>query len=430
MKRARPFKTRLRNAFMAVAGATMLGGTGVFTELLPKDPDTDTQIVMNRDTPEQYGINISIIDQIWKHTLGMRSEESQAQQLITAAKMADSWRVDAILQQQEVNLSNEGVIALSYAAALGHADVVDVLLKKGVPVNGLDDLPFISAMNSARYEFATTFMQMARPGDAHIQEALNIAARDGALPMLEKMIDAGASITAQDDVALVAAAQNGQTAIIERLFAEKVTYKTYETIRVYLPPPFIGFEDGIGPRDIPEWNGRFSDYPAYSRTYRNDVQYDEYNQPFKYHTTETEHIKTAVNPQAQDNLPLQLAAQGGHVEAMKVLIKNGANINDPQVMLNAVKGGNVETIKFILSVSPMMVDAQDGAPLYEAVKNGDFFMAQTLMRAGANPDAGNGRIWQATEKTQTAVLMQNVLKGNNLFFTPLVKKGFPGKPSL
>ncbi len=430
MKRARPFKTRLRNAFMAVAGATMLGGTGVLTELLPKNPDTDTQIVMHRDTPEQYGINISFLDQIWKHTLGMRSQESQAQQLILAAKMADSWRVDAILQQQEISLSNEGVIALSYAAALGHADVVDVLLKKGVPVNGLDDLPFISAMNSARYGFATTFMTMARPSDAHIQDALIIAARDGSLSMLEKMIAAGASITAQDDAALVAAAQNGQAAMIERLFSERVTYKTYETIRVYLPPPFADFGMEAGPNDMPEWNGRFSDYPAYARMYRDEVLYDEFNQPYRYQTIETEHVKSAVNPQAQGNLPLQLAAQGGHVEAMKALIKHGADINDPKVLLAAIKDGQIGAVKFILSVSPMMVDGQDGAPLYEAVKNGDFFMAQTLMRAGANPDAGEGRIWRAAEKTQAAALMNDVLKGRNLFFTPVAKKGFPGQPSL
>lgn len=355
MKHPRPFKTRLRRIFLAAAAAGTLGGTGVVTEMMPKHPATDTQIIFNEGAANQSGINISYLDQLWKQTLGLKSQESRAQDLLDAARDGDSWRVAAVLEH-DIRLSQTGVTALAIASMHDHRDVIDVLLQAGVPVNGLDDAPFIAAVKAGHFDLAADYMDMAAPSASHLDDALVMAAEGGSLDLLEKIMATGVTGNIRDNAALIAAAASGHTQIVKRLFQDTYTYKSVEAIRVALPPPVTDFFDGFAAGG---WSERFDGFSDY------DALQDGLGRHYVYETVETIEVRTVVNPLAQDNKALRLATLNGHAETADILIAHGADSEDPHVAAAAAIREKISHI-FISRDAPNAVDAGRRAQLYQA----------------------------------------------------------------
>jgi hypothetical protein len=144
MKGRKPGTSRFRRAFLVAAAAIGITAGGAGLDNLPKDPVLDTHITFQAGTPEQYGYNISPVDQMWKHTLGMKSAAQRDIDLIAAARAGDSWRV-RVLATQGIDAEAAGAQALVAAAGAGHADVVDALMKAGVKADAQNGAAFRAA---------------------------------------------------------------------------------------------------------------------------------------------------------------------------------------------------------------------------------------------------------------------------------------------
>jgi len=140
----KPQSSRLRRAF--VAACTFLGaGIGsVGIEQLPKDPVTDTQKIstFREGTSEQFGFNISPVDQLWKASLSLRSEGDLFKDFYAAARQGDSWRIRAMIDHAPMSGLADPVVykgllqeSLVAAAMGGYSDVMALLLDQGADPN-------------------------------------------------------------------------------------------------------------------------------------------------------------------------------------------------------------------------------------------------------------------------------------------------------
>lgn len=277
MKGRKPGTSRIRRAFL-VAAATLgltVGGTGL--DQLPKDPVTDTHITFQTGTPDAYGYNISPVDQMWKHTLGMKSQSARDADLTAAAKEGDSWRVTILTQHTGFDPYGAGAHALVAAAAAGHDDVVDVLLKSNV----------------------TAYAQHSA--------ALIAAAENNHLPTVQKLLAAGADAGAQDGAALMAAIEGGHAAVADALLSA--------TRAVAVPLPYndnYGYGASYRAFDQHISPNTFGPPPFFSPM---DTGFDNY----------TLVQRPAIDVNAQQGQALYNAVSNNDVAMAHVLMKHGAD---------------------------------------------------------------------------------------------------------
>jgi uncharacterized protein len=111
------------------------------------------------------------------------------------------------------------------------------------------------------------------------------------------------------------------------------------------------------------------------------------------------HKPERVNAYSEDGFqPLGLAAYFGKVEAVKYLIKGGAEINSPSKnslsvtpLQSAVAGGHLEITRLLLEAgaNPNVRERDGNTPLHAAAFNGDIEIVRSLIFGGADLEAIN-----------------------------------------
>ncbi len=137
-----------------------------------------------------------------------------------AADAGDLAKVKAFIQEGiDVNTKVHGCTPLHCAARYGHKEVAQLLIAKGADVNAKDTrgrTPIDLAMNQERKEIAK--LLLSKSADV----SLHTAAYIGDLQRVEKFIDGGANVDANDQTgqtALHYAAKAGQIAVAKLLIA-------------------------------------------------------------------------------------------------------------------------------------------------------------------------------------------------------------------
>jgi ankyrin repeat protein len=109
------------------------------------------------------------------------------------------------------------------------------------------------------------------------------------------------------------------------------------------------------------------------------------------------HKPELVNAFSEDGFqPLGLAAYFGKIEAVKYLIKAGAEVNSPSrnslgvtPLQSAVAGGHLEITRLLLAAgaSPNVRERGGYTPLHAAAQNGDVEIVRSLIFGGADVEA-------------------------------------------
>jgi ankyrin repeat protein len=130
-----------------------------------------------------------------------------------AADAGDLTKVKAFIQEGiDVNTNVHGCTPLHCAARYGHKEVAELLIAKGADVNAKDtrgQKPIDVAINKRQIEIAK--LLASKSGDV----SLHVAAYIGDLQRVEKLIDDGANVDAND--------WEGQTALHYAVKAEQIT---------------------------------------------------------------------------------------------------------------------------------------------------------------------------------------------------------------
>ena len=103
-------------------------------------------------------------------------------------------------------------------------------------------------------------------------------------------------------------------------------------------------------------------------------------------------------PAKELGTPLKTAIEGGFVDIVRFLVKNGANINRTNEggvtpLQTAIRWGNLETVKFLLAAGAEVNvrDAYGFTPLMYAASGNKPEAAGLLLDKGADPQIKNNR---------------------------------------
>jgi|GEM_PF-1273035 len=345
MKGRKPAASRFRKAFMAAAAVFALGTGSVTLDNLPKDPATDTHTIatFNVGTENQYGYNISPIDQFWKHTLSMRSEAQMNAALLSAAAEADSWRTRALIEQG-LDMVKYGDRAMIVAAAGGANDVVKVLLDAGVSASAQSSAALLAAAEGNHTEAALTLIKAGAHSAAQNSAALVAAAGHGNTTLVRALLNDGAAADAQDNAALLAAVTGGHTQIAEALLTAQKTVLT----AVPYAPPVYDF-DHLGMSTV-DYNNPFHTTPRAGPFSLGDNYGPPLYPDFSYRTTTVD----AVNVNALSGEALYQAVFRNDTEMARILLRHGADAHarDGAIRQLANESRNIEMVNLLNSQTP------------------------------------------------------------------------------
>lgn len=243
MKGRKPTVSRLKRAFIIAATVFGIGGGTAVLDNLPKDPMTDTQTI-------SMGVNVSPSDQMWKHTLSMRSQDARDAAFMQAAQSGDSWRAQALFDAGINGRSGIAVDALSAAAYAGHSDVVDVMLRNGVDPTANDSAALVSAIRGGNDGIALRMLALGARADAQNNEALLLAAFSGNNSMVQTLLAYGADAAAHDSAALNYAQAFGYTDVAATLQTAIDAKAPAQT------GPYLADDGGASPSPFSPWNYR------------------------------------------------------------------------------------------------------------------------------------------------------------------------------
>lgn len=367
MKGRKPFRTRMKVLFAAVA--TFMGGTivGGGAEMLPKDPVTDTQQITSNWG--EYGVNVSPVDQFWKASLSMMDDNEKLGEAVEAARNGDSWRVRVLMASGVSPYSPETHKALAIAAGNGHEDVVDAFLRAGVDAGANDGAALVEAIRGNQYRLAFRFLNDYNVnGNAGNGDALIFAASKGQTELVDTLLARGADARAQDSGALRYAAMMGQDTPVSALLNAGADPKANDNEAV------LNFAEAGNLHGL------------------------------------TQVVRAGGNLAAQNGAALVKAATNGHTPVVKYILSFKTTISDeysgsyefPLVSANtdggmalrmAVDGRHIGTAEALLDAGAF-INVSDGSPLTIAAYNGDMNMMRMLLARGADANAGNGSALQ------------------------------------
>ena len=256
--------------------------------------------------------------------------------LIDAVKDQNS-RLVATLIAEHVNVNAaqpDGATALSWAAYLDQADVVDLLMRAGTKPNTVDqygETPLTLA--SATGDFAVMEKLVAAGADATAarwngETALMIAARSGTLPGVKLLLAHGAKIDAAESRkgqnALMWAAAEGHSDVVD--FLLKSGANVHAVSKGGFTPLVFAAQKG----DVRSAKGLLDAGLDANYVLPNGTGV----LAVAVISGKPEVVKALLDHHADPNLadktgntPLHLAAQSGNVESVKALLANGANPN-------------------------------------------------------------------------------------------------------
>lgn len=345
MKGRKPAASRFRKAFMAAAALVALGTGSISLDNLPKDPATDTQTIVtfNIGAEDQYGYNISPVDQFWKHTLSMKSEEQMNAALLSAAAEADSWRTRALIEQG-MDMVKYGDRALVVAAGSGAHDVVKVLLEANVSASVQNSAALIAAAEGNHTEAALTLIKAGANSAAQSGAALIAAAGHGNTVLVQAMLNDGARADAQNNAALMAAIDGGHAQ------AADVLLNAQKTIMISVPhtPPVYDF-DQIGMSTF-NYNNPFHRMPHVGPFSFGD----HYGAPFYPDASLRTASVDAINVNANNGAALYQAVFRNDAEMVRVLLQHGADANarNGAIKQLANESRNMEMVNLLNGKTP------------------------------------------------------------------------------
>ena len=315
MKGRKPAASRLRKAFMAAAAMLALSTGTVTLDNLPKDPATDTQTIstFNIGAENQYGYNISPVDQLWKHTLSMKSEAQMNADLLAAAAEADSWRTRALIEKG-LDMAKYGDRAMAVAAGNGAHDVVQVLLSAHVAADAQNSAALIAAAEGNHTEVALTLIKAGANSAAQNSAALIAAAGHGNTVLMRALLNDGAAADAQNNAALHAAVAGGHVQAADVLLSAQKTVLT----AVPAAPPVYDF-DHLGMTTF-DYNNPFSATSRMGPFGPGDVGLPSYAD-YRYYTTQA----NAVDVNANNGEALYQAVYRNDTAMARLLLQHGAN---------------------------------------------------------------------------------------------------------
>lgn len=342
MKGRKPRPSRFRKAFMAAAAILTLSTGTVTLDNLPKDPVTDTQSVVtfNVGAEDQYGYNISPVDQFWKHTLSLKSEDQMNAALLSAAAEADSWRTRALIQQG-LDMVKYGDRAMVVAAGAGGDDVIKALLEAGVSPSSV---ALMAAAENNHTQAALTLLAAGANGAAESSTALISAAGHGNTTLVEALLADGARADAQNNAALMAAITGGHSGVADMLLSAE------KTVMVPMAPPPVYDFDHLGMstfnynNPLDRLTGPFSlNAPdAFGPPFYMDFRYD---------------IQTvdAINVNANNGQALYEAVYRNDTDMVRTLMKHGADVDarDGAIKRLANESRNVEMVNLLNGKTPV-----------------------------------------------------------------------------
>jgi ankyrin repeat protein len=345
MKGRKPAASRFRKAFMAAATILALGTGSVSLDNLPKDPATDTQTIVtfNIGAEDQYGYNISPIDQFWKHTLSMKSEAQMNAALLSAAAEADSWRTRALIEQG-LDMAKYGDRALIVAAGNGANDVVKVLLAANVAAGAQNSAALIAAAEGNHTDVALTLIKAGASSSAQQSAALIAAAGHGNTVLVQAMLNDGAGADAQNNAALMAAIVGGHTQVADAL----LDAKKMVTMTVPYAPPVYDF-DHLGMSTF-DYNNPFDMTPRMGGFGPGD----HYGPPFYPDFSLRSASVDAINVNANNGEALYQAVFHNNADMVRVLLQHGADVNarDGAIKQLANESRNIEMVNLLNGKTP------------------------------------------------------------------------------
>jgi ankyrin repeat protein len=280
--------------------------------------------------------------------------------IVRAAAAADGAAVRALIKQgTDVNIQgNDGATALLWIARTDDLETADMLLKAGAKVATPNALGITPVYAAAEHGNAAMLRRLLDAGasvttsDSAGDTVLMAAVRAGNPDAVQLLLDRGAPVNATDPqyshTALMWAVDRDDAAIMKLLIAKGATIDAATRIGqkpVARPPGTGGGSHGVGI------------------------------------------VRSGVPPQGEQQptpgglTALLLASRGGHLNAAKVLLEVGADVN--------------------------LADPNGMTPLLMALTNGQIDVAKHLLDHGADPKRGDwwGRqpLWAAVDVRNLAV---------------------------
>ena len=289
-------------------------------------------------------------------------EIESALQLIDAIKSQDLDRA-RILLDEGVNVDGrqaDGATALHWATYREDVEAVELLLEAGADLavaNELGATPLWVASVSGNESVVERLLSAGGNPNIrllHGETVLLTAARSGNVAVVKLLLAKGADPNAREgkrnQTALMWAVAQGHTEVVQALIDGGADVSARSKIRARLL-----FADAIR---------------------RQGGQYDQ-----------------GVEVAKGGYTPLLFCARHGHVEAAKILLGAGADVNDRgpdgvSVLVIAAHSGHVELVEHLLKAGAD-VNAMDAgyAALHAAVLRGELLMVRALLAHGANPNA-------------------------------------------
>ncbi len=315
-----------------------------------------------------------------------------AHRLADAAMNRDFATVNALIAQH-ADPNERGQFdtpALQWLVSVDEVATTAKLLKAGADVNATTPLG-IAALNLAVSNGSATMTSLLLDAGANPnttepsgESLLMTAAGSGVVEVVRALLEHGAKVNARDPVfgqsALMFAAREGHAAVVDQLLKAKAEVNARTTVEP--PPAFIkpnsvpgfGFGIGILRGGVPADRGR-------------------------------------REPQQGGMSPLLFATRNGHVEAARLLLAAGAELNareanDIWPLLIAISNNQMPMAEFLLQQKGVLINGQDWygrSPLWEAVNVRNLYLhnatlvngiergpvlqlIQHLLAAGADPN--------------------------------------------
>lgn len=261
--------------------------------------------------------------------------------------------------------------ALVKAARLGDLDKARSLLDRGAKPNVANDngvTPLMAAAFEGRLEMAELLIKRGAAVDQVPVGLREWALNNSRAPSTDRELIESA---ARGDTALIASVRHGHTSLVDLLLKHKAN-------------PNLANQRGEVPIFVAASLGNA---PVVEKLLRVGVDPN---------TLENEKLTVSMTnslPSMGRNTPLLAAAQAGHTEVVRVLIKAGASVNH-QGFLNktalfcAVDRSYSATVELLLksNADPNLNDIEGLTPLIVASRNGNARITQMLLDAGAEPN--------------------------------------------
>jgi ankyrin repeat protein len=255
--------------------------------------------------------------------------------LIEAVKRSDTAAVRNLIQKRiDVNATEvDGTTALHWAASRDDLKMVDLLISAGANVKAVN-----------RYGVSP----------------LLIACNDSGAPVVERLLKAGAdpnSASPEGETALMTAARAGRTDVIKALYTAGANVNAKES-----------------------WHGQTAIMWAGAENYTSSIEM-------------LKELGADVNARSDGGFTaLLFAVRDGQMEAVRTLVKLGANVNDtiqpakmtPPRAARQIKGRIINAVSGL----PMRFAGPEGtSALVIAITNAHFELAKYLLDQGADPNA-------------------------------------------